>query len=137
MKTLNVVFAVAGLFALVPSASLWAGEKADGTCSCETDGAAADVTTRMRTGGGKASRSHAQAREAKAEADKAAELRAAKRAEERARKIAAGEKTAVAAPVATEPVKVPAGNAGKASNAHARARAAKAAADKAAALDAE
>ncbi|MBC8041392.1 MAG: hypothetical protein H7Y06_12675 [Opitutaceae bacterium] len=129
MKTLNVVLAVAGLFALMPSASVWAAEKTEGT---------AGVATEVMTRGGKSAPGHAWARAAAAEAEKAAELRAAKRAEEKAGKIAAGEKPAAAAPVVvTAPVKVSAGGGGKSSSAHARARATKATADQAAAQNAE
>ncbi|HSI10139.1 MAG: hypothetical protein ACAH89_11415 [Rariglobus sp.] len=138
MKTLNVVLAVAGLFALMPSASVWAAEKADGTCSCDAEGTAG-VATEVLTRGGKSAPGHAWARAAKAEAEKAAELREAKRAEEKASKIAVGEKPAAAAPVVvTAPVKVSAGSGGgKSSSGHARARATKAAADQAAAQNAE
>lgn len=118
----------------MPAASVWAAE---GTCACETGGAsggAAEVTT---VGGGKASQKHARARATKAEADKAAELRAAKRAEENARKIAAGEKPLAETPVVTGPIKVPTPGGGKAARAHARAKATKAAADQAAAQNAE
>jgi hypothetical protein len=131
MKTLNVVLAVAGLFALMPSASVWAAEKTQGTCPCDAKGTAG-VATEVVTRGGKSSPGHARARAAKAES------RANKRADEEARKIAAGEKPAAAAPVVvTAPVKVSAGGAGKASSAHARARDTKAAANQAATQNAE
>jgi hypothetical protein len=136
MKTLNVALAVAGLFALMPSALVWAAEKTEGTCSCDA-GATAGVATEVMTRGGKSSRGHARARATKAEANKAAELGEAKRVEEKARKGAAGEKPTAAPVVVTAPVKVPAGGAGKASSAHARARDTKAAANQAAAQNAE
>ncbi len=120
----------------MPSASVWAAEKTEGTCSCDAAGTAG-VATEVMTRSGKSAYGHARAREAKAEADKAAELRATKRAEEKARKITAGEKPAAAAPVVvTAPVKL-SGGGGKSSSGHTRARATKAAADQAAAQNAE
>lgn len=121
----------------MPSASVWAAEKTEGTCSCDAE-EAAGVATKVMPRGGKSASRHAWARAVVVEADKAAELREAKRAEEKARNIAAGEKPAAAPVVVTGPVKVPGGSGGgKASNGHMRARASKAEAQQAEAQNVE
>ena len=122
----------------MPSVSVWAVEKTEGTCSCDAEGTAGGAT-KVLTRGGKSAPGHAWARAAAAEADNTAELREAKRAEEKARKIAAGEKPAAAAPVVvTAPVKVAGGSGGgKSSAGHMRARASKAEAEQTATQNAE
>ncbi len=114
------------LLACVSSLSAFAAEGAD-------DAAAKDFRA---SGGGKSSRAHAQAQAAKQEADRQAALRAAQRAEARAKKAQAGEAPMkaekVTVPVVVEPVVV---RGGKSSKAHAQAKAAKAAADRAAASE--
>ena len=88
-------------------------------------------------GGGKSSRAHAQAQAAKEEADRVAAIRAAQRAEARAKMVQAGEAPA-RVEKATDPavaVELGAVRGGKSSRAHAQAKAAKAAADLAAASE--
>jgi hypothetical protein len=89
-------------------------------------------------GGGKSSPAHAQAKAAKEAADQAEEIRATKRAEARVRKAQAGEASARSATPVPAPVAATASQAakgGKSSRAHAQARAAKEAADWAAASE--
>lgn len=126
MKTLNTVWSLACVSALFSAGAVSAAEKDCGAC-CEP-AAVAEPAAR----GGKSSLAHARAKAAKAEADQAAELRAAARAEKRALKAKKGEISPAVAPLPAAPAEHAAAGGGKSSRAHAQAKAAKEAADRAA-----